>query len=91
MSRVVAGVMLLQVTHSPRAPARRPPASHPRRDEPDNCDSGGITCLKGTKGHGYYAKYRGGMTVAAAVKAGVPRGYVAWDVAHGFITLKSAA
>jgi hypothetical protein len=42
----------------------------------------------GTKGHGYYAKYRGGMTVAEAVKAGVPRGYVAWDVAHGFITLK---
>ena len=32
--------------------------------------------------------YRGGMTVAEAVKAGVPRGYVAWDVAHGFITLK---
>jgi hypothetical protein len=44
---------------------------------------------EGTKGHCYYAKYRGGMTVAEAVKAGVPRGYVAWDVAHGFITLKS--
>jgi hypothetical protein len=28
---------------------------------------------EGTKGHGYYAKYRGGMTVAEAVKAGVPR------------------
>ena len=36
----------------------------------------------------YYAKYRGGMTVGEAVKAGVPRGYVAWDVARGFITLK---
>ena len=44
---------------------------------------------EGTKGHGYYDKYRGGMTVAEAVKSGVPRGYVAWDVAHGFITLKS--
>jgi hypothetical protein len=43
---------------------------------------------EGTKGHGYYAKYRTGITVAEAVKAGVPRGYVAWDVAHGFITLK---
>ena len=43
---------------------------------------------EGTKGHGYYTKYRGGMTVAEAVKAGVPRGSVAWDVAHGFITLK---
>ena len=46
---------------------------------------------EGTKGHGYYAKYRGGMTVGEAVKAGVPRGYVAWDVAHGFITLKSGS
>jgi len=43
---------------------------------------------EGTKGHGYYTKYRSGMTVAEAVKAGVPRGYIAWDVAHGFITLK---
>jgi hypothetical protein len=42
-----------------------------------------------TKGHGYYAKYRNGMTVSTAVKAGVPRGYIRWDVAHGFITLKS--
>jgi hypothetical protein len=42
----------------------------------------------GTKGHGYYSRYKSGMTVAEAVKAGVPRGYVAWDVAHGFITLK---
>jgi hypothetical protein len=42
----------------------------------------------GTKRHGYYAKYRTGMTVGEAVKAGVPRGYIAWDVAHGFITLK---
>jgi hypothetical protein len=33
---------------------------------------------------------KSGMTVAEAVKAGVPRGYVAWDVAHGFITLKPA-
>jgi hypothetical protein len=41
----------------------------------------------GTKGHGYYAKYRTGMTVAEAVKAGIPRGYVAWDAAHGFITV----
>jgi hypothetical protein len=46
---------------------------------------------EGTKGHGYYKLYKGGMTVAEAVKAGVPSGYVAWDVAHGFITLKSAA
>jgi hypothetical protein len=46
---------------------------------------------EGTKGHGYYAKYRGGMTVAEAVKAGVPRGYIAWDIAHGFITIKSEA
>jgi len=29
------------------------------------------------------------VTVAEAVKAGVPRGSVAWDVAHGFITLKT--
>lgn len=43
----------------------------------------------GTKGHGYYSHYKTGMTVAEAVKAGVPRGYVAWDVAHAFITLKS--
>jgi hypothetical protein len=43
---------------------------------------------EGTKGHGYYSLYKSGMTVAEAVKAGVPRGYVAWDVAHGFITLK---
>jgi hypothetical protein len=42
-----------------------------------------------TKGHGYYKLYKSGMTVAEAVKAGVPRGYIAWDVAHGFITLKS--
>jgi hypothetical protein len=27
--------------------------------------------------------------VLAGAKAGVPRGYVASDVAHGFITLKS--
>jgi outer membrane biosynthesis protein TonB len=46
---------------------------------------------EGTKGHGYYAKYRGSMTVAEAVKAGVPRGYIAWDIAHGFITIKSEA
>jgi hypothetical protein len=45
----------------------------------------------GTKGHVYYAKYRTGMTVAEAVKAGVPRGYIAWDIAHGFITIKSEA
>jgi hypothetical protein len=44
---------------------------------------------EGTKGHRYYGLYKNGMTVAAAVKAGVPRGYVAWDVAHGFISLKS--
>ena len=44
---------------------------------------------EGTKGHGYYSLYKTGMTVAEAVKAGVPRGYAAWDVAHGFITLKS--
>jgi hypothetical protein len=46
---------------------------------------------EGTKGHGYYSRYKSNMTVAEAVKAGVPRGYVAWDVAHGFITLKSEA
>jgi hypothetical protein len=45
---------------------------------------------EGTKGHGYYAKYRNGMTVAEAVKAGAPRGYIRWDVAHGFITLKKS-
>jgi hypothetical protein len=44
---------------------------------------------EGTKGHGYYNLYKSGMTVGEAVKAGVPRGYIAWDVAHGFITLKS--
>ena len=44
---------------------------------------------EGTKGHGYYSRYKSNMTVAEAVKAGVPRGYVAWDAAHGFITLKS--
>ena len=37
--------MLFQVTRSPRAPARRPPASPPRRGEPDNSGSGGITCV----------------------------------------------
>jgi hypothetical protein len=46
---------------------------------------------EGTKGHGYYSLYKNGMTVSAAVKAGVPRGYVAWDVAHGFISLKSGS
>ena len=45
MSAVAAGVMLFQVTRSPRAPARRPPASPPRRGEPGNSGSGGITCL----------------------------------------------
>src|SRR5262245_8832191 len=37
--------MLFQVTRSPRAPARRSPASPPRRGEPGNSGSGGITCL----------------------------------------------
>jgi hypothetical protein len=41
----VVAVMLFQVTRSPRAPTCRPPASQPRRDEADNSDSGGITCL----------------------------------------------
>jgi hypothetical protein len=44
---------------------------------------------QGTKGHGYYELYRNGMTVAKAVKAGVPRGYIRWDIAHGFINVKS--
>jgi hypothetical protein len=30
------------------------------------------------------------MTIFAAVKAGVPRGYVAWDWAHGYTSVKSA-
>jgi hypothetical protein len=45
VSAVVVGVMLFQVTRSPRAPPRRPPASPPRRGEPDNSGSGEITCL----------------------------------------------
>jgi hypothetical protein len=28
------------------------------------------------------------MTVAAAVKAGVPRGYIRWDIAHELVSLK---
>ena len=43
----------------------------------------------GTKGHGYYGLYRSGMTVAQAVKAGVPGGYIAWDAAHGFISVSA--
>jgi hypothetical protein len=87
----------------PAKPAAKPakPAAPAKAKVPDyrklklNADDviGGVRKVnpwkEGTKGHGYYAKYRTGMTVAEAVKAGVPRGYVAWDVAHGFITLKS--
>ena len=40
------------------------------------------------KGHGYYAVLKDGMTVADAVKAGCPRGYIAWNIAHQYIALK---
>lgn len=34
-----------------------------------------------TKGHAFFAKYQEGMTVKEAVKAGVPRGYIKYDIA----------
>lgn len=34
-----------------------------------------------------FAKYKNGMTIAAALKAGVWRGDLRWDVGHGFIAV----
>lgn len=42
----------------------------------------------GSKGAGWYGKYKKGMTVEAAVKAGVPRAQVRFDLNHGNISVK---
>jgi MarR-like DNA-binding transcriptional regulator SgrR of sgrS sRNA len=45
------------------------------------------TCRPGTKGASYFNLLADDMTVSQAMKAGVPRGYVQWFVAHGSITV----
>lgn len=42
---------------------------------------------EGTKGHDWFKKYKNGMTVEAAIAAGVPRHQVRWDVNHEHIAL----
>lgn len=41
----------------------------------------------GSKSHANFAKYKSGMTVAAALAAGVTSGDLAWDKSHGFINV----
>lgn len=43
---------------------------------------------KGTAGAKRFALYRSGMTVAAALKAGVTRADLNWDTEHKFIEIK---
>lgn len=43
---------------------------------------------KGTGGAKRFALYRSGMTVAAALEAGVTRADLNWDAAHKFIEVK---
>ena len=40
---------------------------------------------EGSKGFSWFKKYQNGMTVSAAVAAGVPRAQVRWDLKHGSI------
>jgi hypothetical protein len=41
----------------------------------------------GTKSADNYARYKVGMTVGAALTAGVPRDYLAWDRRYGHLTV----
>jgi hypothetical protein len=43
---------------------------------------------EGSAAHGRFAKYKNGMTIAEAVKAGLRRDDFRWDVAHKHITIK---
>ena len=43
---------------------------------------------KGTDSYKRFAKYKSGMTVAAALKAGLLRGDLIWDTKHGFVSIK---
>jgi len=43
-----------------------------------------------TKGAAYFKLIQDGMTVEEAVKAGCPRSYIAWNVAHGYHAIKPA-
>lgn len=43
---------------------------------------------KGTDSYKRFSKYRSGMTVAAALKAGVLRGDLIWDTKHGFVSIR---
>lgn len=42
----------------------------------------------GTASHTRFAAYKVGMTIAEAIKAGVTRADVRWDMARDFITLE---
>lgn len=43
---------------------------------------------KGSESHRRFDKYKTGQTVAEALKAGVTRGDLIWDVNHDFISIK---
>ena len=45
---------------------------------------------KGTTAHATFARYREGMTIAAAIKAGIPRADIRWDSKKRFIIIKKA-
>lgn len=42
---------------------------------------------KGTTAFDAFAKYKNGMTVAAALEKGIPSAYITWDADHKFIKL----
>jgi hypothetical protein len=43
---------------------------------------------KGSASYKRFAKYKSGMTVAAALKAGITRGDLRWDVERAFISIR---
>lgn len=79
------------------APAKAKKAATPKKPaktvvKKDAIDDRKITLLvkenpkrAGSASAKRFAKYKNGMTIAEAVKAGVTRGDIIWDKAHGFI------
>ncbi len=41
----------------------------------------------GTKSAELFAKYKTGMSLNAALEAGIPREHITWDLKHGFIEI----